>query len=153
MDSALARQIADLGRLWLTFGDLTARGRPGRQSLRSVLAERPPGYVAPESELESRFAALVAGAGLEAPERQVNLGAGEWIGRVDFLFRRVQLVVEVDGQLGHSAMLDREADARRDAALRAAGFEVLRFGWADVVLYPERTVRILRRALATAAAA
>lgn len=144
-DSALAARVADLSRLWLTFDDLAATGRPGRARMGRVLGDRPPGYTAPESELEARFMALVAGAGLEQPHRQVEVGGADWVGRVDFLFRHSQLVVEVDGQLAHSSLLDRQADARRDAALRAAGFDVLRFGWADVVLHPRATVGILRR--------
>ncbi len=153
VDSALARQVVDLGRLWLTFGDLTARGRPGRTRMGLILADRQPGYIAPESELEARFIELIAAAGLAPPERQVDVGGPEWVGRVDFLYRRARLVVELDGRLGHSSLLDRAADVRRDRALHAAGFEVLRFGWADVVLHPHRTVAQLRAALAVAPAA
>lgn len=151
LDSALAAGRADMARMWLTFGDLSARGRPGRQAMRRILAERPPGYVAPESELEARFVALVGRSGLAQPERQVEVGGDGWIGRVDFLFRGAGLVVEVDGRAHHTALVDRRADAERDAALRAAGFEVLRFGWDDVVLHSERTAMKLRSALRAAA--
>src|SRR5687767_15212819 len=47
------------------------------------------------------------------------------------LFRSLQipgtnLVVEVDSARFHTSRLDRERDARRDAELRAAGYEVVR---------------------------
>lgn len=153
VDSALAADTADLARLWITFADLAARGRPGRGRLRRILADRPPGYIAPESELEARFVALVDMAGMAQPERQVVLGDGDRIGRVDFFFRAAGVVVEVDGRLGHSALLDRQADARRDGALRAMGLQVVRFGWADVVLAPEATLACLRRSLSAPTAA
>ena len=152
VDNALARKVVDLADLWLTFGDLAARGRPGRTAMGEILAARPPGFLAPESELEARFVALLDGAGICQPSRQVDVGLGDWVGRVDFLFRPERLVVEVDGQLAHSSVLDAAADARRDERLRAAGFVILRFTWADVVLRPWRTVAVLRRALAAAAA-
>ena len=56
-----------------------------------------------------------------------------WIGRVDFLHRAAHLVVEVDGREAHSALMDLAADAERDRKLAAAGFRVLRFGWAEIV--------------------
>lgn len=153
VDSALARGTAGLPRLWLTYGDLTARGRPGRAAMGFILAERQPGYIAPESELEDRFLRIVARAGLAPPERQVALGGLDLVGRVDCLFRPARLVVELDGRLGHASLLDQKADARRDAALRAAGFEVLRFGWIDVVVHPHRMLAQLGRVLAQRAAA
>lgn len=152
VDSALARHTADLARLWLAFDDLAARRRPGRRVMRRILAERPPGYVAPESELEARFLRMVERAGIVMPECQVDVGGAAWVGRVDFLFRCQRLVVEVDGQLAHSALSDRRNDEQRDEALKATGFDVLRFGWSDVVLDPRRTVGVLRRSLAARAA-
>lgn len=53
VDSALARSVANLARLWLVYGDLAARGRPGRTAMALILSERRPGYIAPESELEA----------------------------------------------------------------------------------------------------
>jgi very-short-patch-repair endonuclease len=50
---------------------------------------------------------------------------------VDLLWREAALVVELDGRRYHAHR--RRADAERDARLRAAGFDVRRYGWGDVV--------------------
>src|SRR5690606_18651631 len=106
--------------------------------------ERGGEYVAPESELERRFLALVRNHGLPEPERQVDLGDDEWIGRVDFLFRGARIVVEVDGAEFHDGLLDRRRDEKRDARLAAAGWYVLRFRWSDVVDRPNRVAQAIR---------
>jgi very-short-patch-repair endonuclease len=146
VDTALASRKADLARLWLVHGDLAARGRPGRAAMAAILEVRPPGYIAPESDLEDLFLRVLRTHGVREPARQVDLGAGEWIGRVDFLYREARLVIELDGRLGHSSLLDRQHDAERDEALRAAGFDVARFTWADVVLHPYRMLNRVRPA-------
>lgn len=48
---------------------------------------------------------------MELPDRQVDLGVDAWQARVDFLYRLLRLVVEIDSARHHSAKLDREADA------------------------------------------
>ena len=120
--------------------------------MRRLLDERGGRYVAPESELEARFLGLVRHHGLPAPERQVDVGDVDgWVGRVDFLFRPA-VVVEVDGSLGHTSLLDRAADAERDRRLRASGRAVIRLGWDDVTLSPRTAARTIRAAIAAAAA-
>ncbi len=89
-------------------------------------------------------------AGLEVPERQVDLGAGTWVGRVDFYFRRARLVVEIDSERHHPSKLDAEADAERDAAMGAAGFRVLRISEAQLGRSFE-VVAAVRGALSSAA--
>jgi len=59
--------------------------------------------------------------------------------------------VETDGREFHDSVSDRDADERRDRALEAAGWTVLRFGWIDVTRRPTSVVRTLRAALAAAA--
>lgn len=66
--------------------------------------------------------------------------------RVDFLWERALLVVEVDGR-AHDEPLMKRADAHRDAVLRAAGIEVQRYRWADVHVHHERTARRIRHLL------
>lgn len=57
--------------------------------------------------------------------------------RVDFCFVACGLVVEVDGARWHP---DPERDQRRDNALAALGWRVLRFTWADVVHDAQRVL-------------
>lgn len=66
---------------------------------------------------------------LDLPEPFVNMDlAGE---EVDFHWPRHGVAVEVDGP-GHGRSPTRRADERRDAALQAAGYAVLRFTDAEV---------------------
>lgn len=74
--------------------------------------------------------------------RQVPL-LGRYI--ADFLAREAGLVVEVDGGW-HGTR--RHADARRDGALRRAGYRVLRLPAALVERDVEAAVRLVRAALA-----
>jgi predicted transcriptional regulator of viral defense system len=143
LDTALARGMVDLPRLGRVLHELAKRGRSGSALFRELLEERGLDYVPPESELEARFLEMVAQWGLEPPERQVDLGWEEWIGRVDFLWRCAALVVEVDGAAYHGSLSDRRTDARRDEAFARHGIRVLRFSWYDVVQRPAFVVGAL----------
>lgn len=147
LDNALARhsvQLEDLRRITV---ELQQRGRPGSALMRAWLAARRAGYIPPASGLEARFLALVAAAGIELPEGQVDLGGEAWIGRVDHFFRNQDLVVEVDSERHHSSQLDRASDTRRDEALRAAGYRVLRVGERELAEAPAEVISRLRAAL------
>ncbi len=108
------------------LGPLMHRGRAGTAAMRQVLDDRPDTYVPPASGLEGRFVEVAREAGLRF-RRQVDLGGDEqWCGRVDFLAEDLPLVVEVDSERYHAALVDRAADAAREARLVAAGFTVVR---------------------------
>jgi very-short-patch-repair endonuclease len=123
-----AHAAVRLGVTWSALeqvlDEVGARGRPGTAVARSVIegghGRRPLG-----SGLEGRFLRLLRLAGLPEPRRQVDLGAGDWVGRVDFLYDDVRLVIEVDGGWHHEGALDIRRDKPRSAALVAAGFRVL----------------------------
>lgn len=146
VDSCLGTRLVNLATLHATFGDLAGRGRKGVAVMRSILDARGAGYVAPESELEARFLALARDGGLPEPVRQLDVGNDDgWVGRVDVGFPPTRVLVELDGRTHHTSKLDMEADARRDAILRAAGWlHIVRFGWADVTLRPDVVLARLR---------
>lgn len=146
LDSALAVSPALLPALHRMLPELAERGRTGIRLMRELLAERPMGFVAPESGLEARLIHLLDEAGI-ATRRQVDLGGDGWIGRVDLLVVGTNLVIEADSARFHTSRLDRERDARRDAVLRAAGYEVLRVTEEDVWHRPSEVVQRLRVAL------
>ncbi len=153
VDNCLAAEIVSLAALHDTFVTLAGRGRAGVSVMREILAERLLDYVAPASELEARYLALSRSAGLPEPVRQLDAGDDEgWVGRVDFAYPELRLLIELDGRRHHSTLLDREADRRRDERLRAAGWRIVRLTWADVVQRPAETVARLRLLLAGAAA-
>ena len=114
--------------------------------MRSVLAERTADIAAPASELEERFVELVRAAGLPDPVRQLDVGDGQgWIGRVDFAYPHVGLLIELDGRQHHSALLDGRADARRDDRMHlGGGRHVDRFTWADIAERDDLVVDHLR---------
>jgi hypothetical protein len=73
-----------------------------------------------------RFETILRQAGEPPMRRQVDTGGEHRVGRVDLRDDRLPLVVEVQSEKYHSALGDRQADERRLAALRAAGFAVSR---------------------------
>lgn len=149
LDTLWARSLVDHDSLDAIIDDLGRRGRAGTSVMRQLRAARPPDFVAPESRLEGRFHRLVADAGDEAFERQVELGDERGcIGRVDAFDRRRRLVVEIDSERFHSAPSDRRNDALRDARLVAAGFAVLRVPEEELVSRPSTTLRRVRSARA-----
>lgn len=146
MDNCLAAQTVTVGTLRAVFIDLARPGRKGIAVMRELLDQRGEGYVAPASELEACFLALLRRHDLPAPARQVDVGDDDgWVGRVDFAYVDARLVIELDGRRYHSSKLDVQADAARDRRLRAAGWRVARFGWADVIA--EEPILSLIRAL------
>jgi very-short-patch-repair endonuclease len=152
IDAALAARQVAVPAIQAVVDDLAERGRKGSPVLRRLLDERGKGYRAPTTDLESAFAELVRDAGLSEPERQATMtGALGWIGAVDFAWRRERVVVETDGGEFHDSVTDRDNDERRDRALEAEGWTVLRFGWHDVTHRPTSVLHTVRRALALAA--
>jgi very-short-patch-repair endonuclease len=156
IDSAWNKRLLSGRSLRAVLGDLAEQGRNGTTVLRDILDRRGDDYVPPASNLEARFDSLLSDAGLRAMRRQVDLGDDTaWTGRVDFVADDVPLVVEILSERYHTALVDREADDRRIAALRAAGFTVLTF-W-DVQVWHHGAavvaeVRAARRALRGSAA-
>jgi len=152
VDTVVAKSPSTLAALHVMREELSASGRGGTAAMRAVLDSRPPGYVAPATGLEARFARILADAGEPPLERQVDVGGHEWVGRVDFLDRALGLVVEVDSDLHHTSPLDRAHDRRRDERLRAAGWrQVVRVSEDDVWRHPHEAVAKVRGARRLAA--
>jgi very-short-patch-repair endonuclease len=57
------------------------------------------------------------------------------VARVDFLFDGC-VIGEADGRGKYTGPQDLWAEKRREDALRALGFEVVRWGWDDMWLHP-----------------
>ncbi len=151
VDAALAKRRVSISELVALLDDLAERGRTGSARLRVVVQERLDGDETPTTVLESRFLELIDDHGLPRPECQVGIsGRRGWIGDVDFAWRTGRLVVETDGGAFHDSITDRENDERRDQALEAEGWTVLRFSWIDLTKRPTSVLRIVKRALAIA---
>jgi very-short-patch-repair endonuclease len=108
-----------------------ARGHAGAAALRALL-NRSRGTTVTRSDAEERFLALIREAGLPEPEVNVMVAGFE----VDFFWRAQGLVVEVDSFGFHSTQRRFERDHRKEAAVRTAGFELLRFTYWQIESEP-----------------
>jgi very-short-patch-repair endonuclease len=124
--------------------ELTQRGRKGVPLVRALLEERGPDYRPNDTNLEDRFLRLAKEAGFTDLERQRNLLDSEWLGRFDFVSRRLWLVLEVDSAFCHGALIDTRDDERRTEDLTAAGYRVERFTDTAIFFDPQGTVARLR---------
>jgi very-short-patch-repair endonuclease len=67
---------------------------------------------------------------------------------VDCYWREARLVVEVDGYAWHGSHRAFLTDRERDAALAAAGIQVLRLSWSQLTAHRDRTLVQLAMAIA-----
>jgi very-short-patch-repair endonuclease len=115
--------LVDHGELRALVDEMA--GRRGIRKLRTILGA---GWLGTDSNLERRFLALVANAGLPWPETQAWLHGF----RVDFFWPDLGLVVETDGLTYHRTPAEHAVDRKRDQVLTAAGLTCLRFTNAQV---------------------
>lgn len=129
-DSALHQHLTSKNELSAVLADC---GRwPGAKRAAEVVefADR-----LAESVLESLARVVFRELGLPPPELQVEItdSKGEFIGRVDFLWRRCRTIAEVDGALKYDDRSRAQAQLRRDKMLRAARYEVEHFTWREIM--------------------
>ena len=92
---------------------------------------------------------------LPAPVQQhpIRLTNGRWV-HADAAFPEALVIVELDGAAFHGSRDARERDLRRDSALAALGWVVLRFSYARLINDPEgcrrEIIAVVRRRLAAA---
>lgn len=135
-DSALRTKQASKAEL-LSVSKACA-GWPGIQIARRVVAFCD---ARSESALESIARVAFRDYGLPPPELQVWVGnATEMIGRADFLWRARRTIAEADGAVKYVDPARAMAQLKRDARLRAAGFEVVHFTWPEITRTPAQVV-------------
>lgn len=146
-DSALRKELVGVEELVPLLA--SRRGR------HAAAARAVAGLVDPlaGSVLESLLRVLLHLGGVPAPRTQYSIADsdGAFVGRVDFAWPGVRLVVEADGFAFHSDRAAYRSDRRRTNALEQLGWRVLRFSWEDVVHAPEQVVATIRACLAQAA--
>jgi hypothetical protein len=136
VDSALRQQLVTVEELTAALRELPPG--PGRRHVTRVLD-----LIDPQSGsvLESLCRVLLTLRGLRPPEVQLVIRSrGQWIGRVDFAWPELRLIVETDGFAFHSDRARYRSDRRRLNALQLAGWTVLRFSWEDVIGDPDYVV-------------
>lgn len=128
-----------------------ANGRPGCPAARRVI-EFLDGRA--ESPGESRSRVVLRNAGLPAPELQSTILDinGGYVARVDFLFPTLGVIGEFDGMVKYrnnshgspeSIVI---AEKRREDALRALGWTIVRWTWPDLDTPASWLTRLARSA-------
>jgi len=155
--TTVPRTLHDLAPV-LTAGELERaveealiRGLARREDLATRPALRRAAIEEPQitrSEAERRLRTLVRAARL--PRAVTNVKVAGW--EVDAFWPAYKLVVEVDGFAYHGNRAAFERDRRKDAALVAAGYRVVRITWRQLVDEPHVVVALLARLLPPLAA-
>ncbi len=141
-DSALQRRKTSKGELLEVLASCTSW--PGIEVARQVVEFSD---WRAESPFESISRVAFRDGGLPAPELQVQVGSEvRMIGRADFLWRQHRTIGEADGALKYENPDRARLQLRRDADLRAAGFEVVHFTWREIVATPDAVVNSIREA-------
>ncbi len=122
------------------------RGRRGTARLRGILAAFDPEVVRARSETEARFFHLCVACGIARPLVNRLVDAGDRTYEVDFHWPAARLIVETDSPY-HDTTTAHVRDPARDAALRRAGWKLIRCRWHDVVVDRAPLVATVRSAL------
>lgn len=137
-------------RMGVRYDDLWAarhslNGFRGAAKLNWVIAN---GNALSESPNESVSRAAILNAGLPAPALQSPvLGEDGITYFADFYWHDRRLIGEADGALKYDEPGSLFREKRREDALRAAGYEVVRWTWSDVYPRPEPLLTKLALAL------
>ena len=145
LDNAWNKRLLSGRSLIALLADYGARGRNGTALLRELVDQRGPDYIPPASNIESRVRHILARGGIHL-RLQVDSGGEDWTGRVDLRDTDTPLIIEVQSEQYHSALLDREADAVRRAKLKDDGFEVVEVWDTQVWSDPAEVVARVRLA-------
>ncbi len=137
-DTALRKQILDVGDVDRFVGRVAKPGRTGVRLARELVQERLRWDSVTESELEDRFRHVVERSGLPLPEPQYVLRDlnGEFVCRADFAYPERRVLIELDSEAFH---MDRESfrgDRRKQNRALALGWHTLRFTWHDLTTDP-----------------
>ena len=153
IDRMLQRRMTTTVRLHQMLSELGGKGAKGIGELRLLMKARPLGYVPPESGAESRMKWVAERYGLPVLRPQVNLGSDDgWIARVDFRVGE-RVVIWVQSDLYHSALVDKRKDDQQRCKLEAQGLVVLEAWQHELWDNPEAIANRVRAALTLADAA
>jgi len=104
-----------------------------------------------ETPLERAFLRVLRRNRLPRPRTQLRvIGPNGFIGRVDFIFEDLGLVVEVSGRRGHASDAERQMDAQRRNELLDEDLKVYEYTRGDVDDRPEWVATTMRQRLIAA---
>lgn len=142
VDAAVSRQLTSIDGLWWMLARVAKPGRSGCGVLRHCLEWR---WGTPQSVLEGLFMRLVRDAGLPKPELQYEVVVNGRRRKIDAAFVDAMVAVELDGAETHATAKALTDDLRRQNDLVDAGWNPLRFGWADLASGKARTAALVRK--------
>jgi hypothetical protein len=137
-------QVLDIAALQATADN----GRPGSRKLRSALKRHEPKLARTRSPLERLFLPLCEKYGIPLPD-DVNVRVAGVL--VDAVWWEQRLVVELDGKNNHSSWAQIQRDRSNELRVRAAGFDVHRYGTIQIEEEPEAVARDLLARLSSTA--
>lgn len=153
VEQALITRLVTFRGLCNEWRRIAKPGRSGSGVLRTILDNRLLGDKPADSVLEPRAAPIFALVGGPRPVFQHEVSIGGRRFRLDFAYPDLKIAVEFDGLVAHATAAALQADLRRQNALLAAGWLVLRFTWDDVVRRPDRVALEISRVVAARRAA
>jgi very-short-patch-repair endonuclease len=123
--------------------DLLDRAGPraGTRALRALQSDNASGFT--RSAAERMLRELIRAANLPRPRFNARLAGYE----VDAVWPDRRLVVEVDGYAYHGHRAQFERDRRKDLALTAAGYRVIRVSWRQLTQEPFALIAVISSAL------
>ncbi|HKX15259.1 MAG TPA: DUF559 domain-containing protein, partial [Propionibacteriaceae bacterium] len=142
IDQALRTRATTLAHLQRAM-ELTA-ARVGNRTRRQLLLDS---SAEPWSEAERSIHRLLRAAGITGWEANKPVVLRDLTFYVDIIFRKLKLVIEIDGRLYHTAAEVFETDRRRQNLLVLDGWCVLRFTWAMIEEHPEEVIAMVREAI------
>ena len=137
-------EVLDVPALQVIAGN----GRPGSIRLRSALKRHEPKLARTRSPLERLFLPLCEKYGVPLPD-DVNVRVAGVL--VDAVWWQQRLVVELDGKNNHSSWAQIQRDRSNELLVRAAGFDVHRYGTIQIEEEPEPVARDLLARLSSTA--
>lgn len=141
LDNALQRHV-DLRDLW--SAQVRNKGRYGSPVARMLLQAAADGA---RSAAERLLVKLLMKAGITG--WKANYPVGRY--KVDVGFPEAMLALETDGWAFHSDAEVFQTDRKRQNAIILLGWQILRFTWLDLTVYPDRVITSIRQALRCAA--
>ena len=142
IDQALRTRATTLAHLQRAM-ELTA-ARVGNRTRRQLLLDS---RAEPWSEAERSIHRLLRAAGISGWEANKPVVLRDSTFYVDLIFRKLRLVIEIDGRLYHTGAEVFETDRRRQNLLVLDGWCVLRFTWTMIEERPEEVIAMVLEAI------
>lgn len=128
---------------------IAGNGRPGSTKVATALKRHEPKLARTRSPLERIFLPFCEARGIPLPD-DVNVLIEGIL--VDAVWWKQRLVVELDGKDNHSSWAQIQRDRSNELKLRAARFDVMRYGTVQFEEQPELVARDLLARVSSAAA-